>query len=145
MLVISSGDIDNIPKTGLAFAKASSNLIYAFGGTTQYRDTRVDSNTVYKISLRRRGWEDHQVVMAKWSKVKTYGSGPAPQAAASILYFYNELYVLSHHVNKQSSLFVLGFTLDDSPARWTDLSQQYEQKYCAPKNCIVFYLSRKVM
>lgn len=128
LLVISSGDIDNIPKTGLAFAKASSNLIYAFGGTTQYRDTRVDSNAVYKISLRRRGWEDnHQVVMAKWTLVKTYGTGPAPQTAASLLYFYNELYVLSHNGNQQSSLFVLGFTLDDSPAKWTDLSQQYEE------------------
>ena len=127
LLVISSGDIDDIPQTGLAFAKASNNIVYAFGGTTQYRDTRVDSNEVYQISLRQRGWGDHQVVMAKWTRVNTYGTKPAPQIAASILYFYNELYVLSHSSPNQPSLFVLGFTLDGSPAKWTNLSQQYEE------------------
>ena len=125
LLVISSGDIDDIPHTGMTFAKASTNLIYAFGGTTRYRDTRVDSNTVYKISLRPRGWGENLVVLAKWTKVKTTGPVPVPQAEASILYFYNELYVLS--TKDHNALFVLGFTLDESPAKWTDLSQQYEE------------------
>ena len=225
LLVISSGDVDEIPKTGLTFAKASTNSIYAFGGTTLYRDTSIYFNSVYKISLRPRGWGDNMVVMAKWSKVKTVGSMPAPQREASILYFYNELYVLSNndrpvqsavvnvsygyqqvvacqgtpvHVTWQGvhdiqevassdcasstigpqlsiyqspghtqtftndelsasagstrffkcsthcgasasrfevscpsspspKLFVLGFTLDGSPAKWTDLSAQYEE------------------
>ena len=127
MVVISSGDVDNIPKTGMAFAQASANVVYAFGGTTLYRETGVDSNTVYKISLRRRNWEEHQIVMAKWDRIRTIGVAPAPQAEASILYFYNELYVLGQVGNRSPSLFVLGLTLDESPARWTDLSQQYEE------------------
>lgn len=120
MALFSMGQYASIPLSGISFVKASSNTVYAFGGSSSYSNSNSEalSNTLYKITLRKRRWENNFVVLAHWEIVPTVGNIPVKQKDASIVYLYNELYLLSI-VNNEPSIYVLPFTLDGSAAKWT--------------------------
>ena len=104
----------------MTFVKASANTVYAFGGSSSYSSSNSEalSDTLYKITLRKRQWENRFVVLAHWDIVSIAGTIPAKQKNADIVYMYNELYLLST-VNNDPSIYVLAFTLDGSAATWT--------------------------
>ena len=120
MVLFSTGQYENIPLTAMTFVKASANTVYAFGGSSSYSSSNSEalSNTLYKITLRKRQWENRFVVLAHWDIVSIAGTIPAKQKNADIVYMYNELYLLST-ANNDPSIYVLAFTLDGSAATWT--------------------------
>ena len=119
MALFSMGQTDAVPLSGMSFAKVSGNTVYAFGGSSSYSSSsEALSNTLYKITLRKRRWENRFVVLAHWEVVSTSGSMPDKMQDAAIVYMYNELYLLST-VGTEPSVFVLALTLDGSAAEWT--------------------------
>ena len=66
-------------------------------------------NTLYKIKLKRRDWEEYDIVFLEWSLVELSGNIiPPKQKWAPIWSFYNELYLLSS-VNQKHDMYRLKF------------------------------------
>lgn len=121
MMVIESGN-DTLPTSGMTFVRVSDNVVYAFGGSTQFdkfgQPYSIDHNNLYSISLRRQQWDEKWIVLAEWSEISTTGAAPPKQNLAPIHYIYNDLYVVSTSGNEHR-LFVLSFTLDETLPKWS--------------------------
>ena len=117
-LIIRSIGNDDIPENGITFAKRDDNIIYGFGGEYQYVNTNELFNTLYKIKIKRRDWEDYDIVFLEWTLVKTSGNIiPPKQKWAPIWSFYNELYLLSSE-NKKHQMYRLTFDNVNKNAEW---------------------------
>jgi hypothetical protein len=118
LYVIETGN-ENLPRNGMTFCSStSSEKVYGFGGSVQYRSTTDYYNTVYELEVHRYPWTPFDIVTIHWKLVSIIGSvQPPAQIFAPIICYATTMYMVS----ESKRLYSFSLPNEVRPfGNWTD-------------------------
>ena len=146
LFVLESGN-ENVPLTGMSFAKKDNEIIYGFGGSRAWSVGKGEDlfNDVWKIQVTRSDWSPVDIVFVEWSRVEVSGSVvPPKQKYAPVVCMSSLLYVFSKNTMYKFTLP----NLVESKGKWSeessvDMDEQVVNMNYGQQRLYVYFETKK--